>query len=165
MNRAARFDPLAQQRRIRELWSRRLRGFEALLILSALAYLIYQFGVYRDSAHVHWTLDVTIIASLILLAVTLFVRGIIALDRSEFLTENRNEFILFALWIVGLFAIVLAGFGFDSTSVPATRQQSWMVIWSEIMLMVQGIEVFLEMTRRVAAVGWSPAVLLVGSLS
>jgi len=163
MNRAARFDPLAQKRRIREFWSRRLRGFEALLILSALAYLIYQFGVHRDSAHVHWTLDVAILSSLSLLAVSLFVRGIIAPDRSEFLTENRNEFILFALWIVGLFAIVLTGLGLDSSSVPATRQQSWMVIWSEIMLMVQGIEVFLEMTRRVAAVGWSPAVLLVGS--
>lgn len=163
MNRGTRFDPLAQMRRIRELWSRRLRGFEALLILSALAYLIYQFGVHRDTAHVHWTLDVAIITTLVMLASTLIIRGLIAPDREEFLSENRNEFILFALWIFGLFAILLASLGVQSTGETVSRHQSWLVIWSEIMLLIQGIEVFLEMTRRVAAVGWSPAVLLVGS--
>lgn len=163
MNRDTRFDPLARARRLREHWSRILRAIEASLIFAALGYLIYQFGVNRDSAHVHWTLDVSILTTLSLLSIGLLSRAVLAPDRDEFLKENRNEIILLGLWLLGLMAIWFAGLSGFSSETPANPHQSWIVIWSEIMLLVQGVEVFLELTRRVAAVGWSPAVLLVGS--
>lgn len=163
MNRGTRFDPLAQVRLTRERWSQWLRGAEAFLIFAALAYLIYQFGVNRDTSLIHWSLDVSILATLSLLSAGLFTRGAIAPDRDEFLKENRNEIALLGLWLLGLLAIWSFSSASPSAAVNPVRHQSWMVIWSEIMLMIQGVEVFLELTRRVAAVGWSPAVLLVGS--
>jgi trk system potassium uptake protein TrkH len=141
----------------------RLLRLEVLLQVVGLVAAVVRHGLTPRAGNEHLELGVVVLLAMGGLTVSMAMRHHWSLATPTFFRVQRGLICLSLLWCAGLIGILIVGPQIPSWSNQTLTRGPALVRWSELMVVLRGVLCAVRVTRRVAAAGASPPLLLVGS--
>lgn len=152
-------EPLADTLRPKRarMWAR----IEAAAQVAGVAAAAVRLGLRPTSGREHHELGALVVLALVLLTVGLYRRYRWSRVRSTFVSERRIPIAVSASWLVGVIAILIFDPLLPQIDGRPISRSTAIVFWSELVIIVRGAYGVVAATRRAAAGGMDPGLLLV----
>ena len=141
----------------------RLLRLEILLQVVGVVAAVVRHGLTPGSSNAHIELGVVVFLAMGGLTGSMALRHHWSLATPTFFRAQRGLIGLSLLWCAGLVGILIVGPQIPSWSGQTLTRGLALVRWSELLVVLRALFCAVRVTRRVAAVGASPPLLLVGS--
>ncbi len=139
-----------------------LRRAESLVVAFGIAAFVTRRSVVSPATGRVFDVGTVAVACLALLTVSLLVRYVVSRTRRSFLRAHASHLAISTIWLIGLAA---AAFGMmpDVTAGKSLLPGSLAIRWSEAVLCVRAFAEVILLTRRAAAGGTNPSVIVVAT--
>ena len=143
--------------------AQRLRQWEVFFQAAGVAAAIVRHGLHPTPDDKHIELGLIVILAMAAVTASLAVRHRWSLARSTFFRENLAAGLFSALWLGGLLAIVIFGPVLPDWQGISTNRGFAIIACSELFILLRGMAGVVALTRKAAAGGVNPALVLVVS--
>ncbi|MBT4867531.1 MAG: hypothetical protein HON53_20705 [Planctomycetaceae bacterium] len=143
--------------------AQRLRQWEIFCQAGGVAAAIVRHGLRPTPDDKHIELGLIVILAMAAVTVSLAVRHRWSLARSTFVRQNLAAGLFSAFWLAGLLAIVIFGPILPEWQGISTNRGFAIIACSELFIMLRGVAGVVALTRKAAAGGVNPALVLVVS--
>lgn len=142
-----------------------LRQLEVTCQAGGLAAAVVRHGLQPTPNNRHVELGLIVILAMALLTLSTAVRYRWSLARSTFLRQNAAAGLFCLLWIVGLVAILIFGPVLPEWKGVATNRGFAIIACSELFILLHSAAGVVSLTRKAAAGGFNPALMLILSFA